>query len=61
MKVHHIYNKVVDLENNRTRIAKALALAMISGSPESVVNSLKRDYERYSKEYFEYMETDVTV
>jgi len=62
MTVAQVWNKVNQLEQGITTIAKAMALGM-SGerSPQSVIDSLLRDYDKLSTEYYAFMEQEVEI
>jgi hypothetical protein len=61
MKVHNIFNKVKELELRKNLSANALASAIAFGSPQSVIKSLEKDYKKYRREYFDYIEKDAKV
>ncbi|UGO50915.1 hypothetical protein PQE70_gp062 [Bacillus phage vB_BanS_Nate] len=62
MTVAQVWNKVNELEKGMTTMAKAMALGM-SGktTPQHVIDSLLRDYNRFSNEYYEFMEQEVEI
>ncbi|MNG35431.1 hypothetical protein D3C84_1221590 [compost metagenome] len=61
MTVADIYNKVNELDKLRSNSSSALALAITCGSPQSVVDSLAKDYKVFSNEYFKFMESKVKL
>jgi len=61
MNVAEIINKANMLEEGMNRTSKAIALGMSAGSPQHVINSLLKDYERYSSEYYKFMQTEVEM
>lgn len=61
MNVAEIINKANMLEEGMKRASSAIALGMSAGSPQHVINSLLKDYERYSSEYYKFMQTKVEI
>lgn len=61
MKVYEIINKAEFLKKGMETNAKALATAMSSSSLESVVKSLLKDYQSFSRKYYDYMDSNVNT
>ncbi|MDS7057187.1 hypothetical protein NXG04_07795 [Klebsiella pneumoniae] len=61
MTVADIWNKVNELQKGMETTAKAMALGMSGETPQHVVDSLLKDYKRYSNEYYEFMKQEVEV
>lgn len=61
MKVYEIINKAEFLKKRMESSANALAIAMSSGSSEAVVKSFVEDYQKYSKKYYDFMDSNVNT